>query len=120
MPPAEGAQERSWWEWCPHRPERAHVLHCPRVLMLGWASGAVFNLVLLRLQDNSWKPQYPGPVVMGFCWVGNFSAFARPIVRKKMRGQRQGKLTIGSSSAESLRRIVNFFNCSWKIPDMGV
>lgn len=84
---------------------------------LSWV-GAVFNLALLRHQDDSWKPQYPGPVVMGFCWVGNLSAFSRPIVRRKMRGQRQGKLTIGSSSAESLSRIVNFFfYCSWKISD---
>ena len=123
LPPTEDAQECSRWEWCPHRPERGHVLpatdvlRCPRLLTLSWTVGAVFNLVLLRHQDNSWKPQYPGPVVMGFCWVGNLSAFARPIVRKKMRGQRQGKLTIGSSSAESLSRIVNFFYCSWKISD---
>ena len=99
------------------RAPATEVLHRPRLLTLSWTVGAVFNLLLFCHQDNSWKPQYPGPVVMGFCWVGNLSAFARPIVRKKMRGQRQGKLTIGSSSAESLSRIVNFFYCSWKISD---
>ena len=51
----------------------------------------------------------PGQIVMGFCWVSNLSAFAHPMVRRKMRGQRQGKSTIGPSSAESLNKVVNYF-----------